>query len=94
MKHLLPLLFTADRTLKSPNVNGRWTLIYTTSRSILGLDSPAPLRSSGPIYQFIDTASLTARNEETVAPLPFLKFTRAVNAELVPARSVVTYNCS
>ncbi|KAG5192694.1 hypothetical protein JKP88DRAFT_1970 [Tribonema minus] len=72
------------KPLESPNVNGRWTLTYTTSQSILGLNTIRPLRSVGPIYQDIDAVNLKARNEETVKPLPFVKFTRAVNAVLEP----------
>jgi PAP_fibrillin len=83
---LVSINSNANRTLKSPAINGRWTLIYTTSASILGKNLPAPLRSVGPIYQWIDVPTLTARNEEYIKPLPFVSIIRAVNAELEPVK--------
>lgn len=50
--------------LESPCLSGRWRLLYTTSRSILGLDGKASRRPVGPIYQSLDVASLRARNDE------------------------------
>ncbi|CAM9315892.1 unnamed protein product [Phaeothamnion confervicola] len=72
------------KPLQSPLINGRWELIYTTSASILGRSRPAQLRPSGPIYQTIDVPNLAARNEETIAPLPFVRFKNAVDAALTP----------
>ncbi|CAM9560774.1 unnamed protein product, partial [Chrysoparadoxa australica] len=73
--------------LKSPLINARWELLYTTSQSINGKSSPAIIRSIGPIYQYIDTNNLTARNEEFFSPL---RITRAVDAELSPVSSSFT----
>lgn len=69
---------TEKKPLASPNLNGQWELLYTTSDSILGTNKPAFLRPSGPIYQVIDATTLRARNKET-APL-----FNQVSAELIP----------
>ena len=65
-------------TLRSPLINGKWELLYTTSASILGTSRPAPFRPSGPIFQTIDVAALRAKNQEG-AP-----FYNSVTAELTP----------
>jgi hypothetical protein len=39
--------------LKSPLLNGKWKLLYTTSTTVLGINKPALFRPSGPIYQFL-----------------------------------------
>mmetsp|Transcript_10185 Transcript_10185/g.14413 ORF Transcript_10185/g.14413 Transcript_10185/m.14413 type:complete len:202 (+) Transcript_10185:7-612(+) len=70
--------------LGSKLLDGRWRLIYTTSRSIIGLDKPTFLRSKGPVYQYINTTDLTARNEEFIYPLPSIKVTSAVDSTLTP----------
>ncbi|KAI3438114.1 hypothetical protein D9Q98_000555 [Chlorella vulgaris] len=74
----LERLNPTKQPLASPNLNGQWELLYTTSESILGTSKPAFLRPSGPIYQIIDANTLTARNKET-APL-----FNQVSAELIP----------
>jgi hypothetical protein len=51
--------------LKSPLINGKWLLRYTTSESILKKGRPAFLRPNGPIYQAINTDTLRAQNLET-----------------------------
>ena len=61
--------------LASPDLNGRWRLLYTTSASILGTARPPFLRPTGPIYQVLDGPSLSAENRET---FPF--FNRVVAA--------------
>ena len=62
------------------NLNGTWTLEYTTSDSILGRKG---LKKSGPIFQSIDNNRLTAENSETVILWGF-KIPRKVVAEIVP----------
>ncbi|KAI7840793.1 hypothetical protein COHA_005497 [Chlorella ohadii] len=66
------------KPLASDLLSGQWELLYTTSGSILGANRPALLRPTGPTYQVIDTATLTARNKE--GP-PFFN---QVSAELIP----------
>ena len=41
------------RSLEAPEINGKWLLVYTTSRAILGTSRPQWFRPSGPIYQYI-----------------------------------------
>ncbi|BBM96725.1 hypothetical protein MPTK1_1g00160 [Marchantia polymorpha subsp. ruderalis] len=67
--------------LKSPLVNGKWKLIYTTSESILKKSRPGLLRPNGPIYQAINTDTLRAQNMET---WPYFN---QVTANLVPIDS-------
>jgi len=66
------------RDVLSKELSARWKLLYTTSDSIIGTKRPPFLRPFGPIFQSIDTATLRARNQET---LPFFN---SVDAELVP----------
>lgn len=66
------------KNVLGPELSAKWKLEYTTSESILGTSRPAPLRPWGAIYQTIDAAALTAKNQET---LPFFN---AVEAELIP----------
>ena len=66
------------KPLASGKLSGRWRLLYTTSPSILGLNRPSLLRPAGPIYQYLDTDALTAKNQE---PAPFFN---SVTAELTP----------
>eukprot|EP00904_Undaria_pinnatifida_P011081 jgi/Undpi1/7102/HiC_scaffold_22.g09576.m1 len=72
------------KSLACPLINGRWELLYTTSRSILATDKPAALRPYGPIYQDIDAPGLRAKNSQYVQPVPFLKIGNSVRAELSP----------
>ncbi|XP_071736884.1 probable plastid-lipid-associated protein 4, chloroplastic [Rutidosis leptorrhynchoides] len=64
--------------LKSDLLNGKWELLYTTSRSILQTKRPKILRANGKIYQAINVDTLRAQNMET---WPF--FNQAT-ANLVP----------
>eukprot|EP00262_Sarcandra_glabra_P017393 TRINITY_DN595_c0_g1_i2.p1 TRINITY_DN595_c0_g1~~TRINITY_DN595_c0_g1_i2.p1 ORF type:complete len:268 (-),score=39.43 TRINITY_DN595_c0_g1_i2:439-1128(-) len=64
--------------LKSDLLNGKWELIYTTSRSILQSQRPKFLRPNGKIYQSINVDTLRAQNMET---WPFFN---QVTANLVP----------
>ncbi|XP_021909674.1 probable plastid-lipid-associated protein 4, chloroplastic isoform X2 [Carica papaya] len=64
--------------LKSNLLNGKWELIYTTSKSILQTKRPKLLRPNGKIYQAINLDTLRAQNIET---WPF--FNQAT-ANLVP----------
>lgn len=66
------------KPLASDLLSGQWELLYTTSASILGTDKPAFLRPLGPIYQILDTETLTASNKQ--GP-PFFN---QVSAELTP----------
>ncbi|KAK9814035.1 hypothetical protein WJX73_009769 [Symbiochloris irregularis] len=67
--------------LKSPLINGRWELKYTTSSSILGTGRPPFLRPSGPIYQILDAPNGKAANRES-AP-----FFNQVKADITPESS-------
>ncbi|CAM6087482.1 unnamed protein product [Calypogeia fissa] len=51
--------------LTSPLINGKWKLIYTTSKSIQKKSRPALFRPNGPIYQAINADTLRAQNLET-----------------------------
>ncbi|MQL91139.1 hypothetical protein Taro_023745 [Colocasia esculenta] len=64
--------------LKSDLLNGKWELIYTTSRSILATERPKIFRPNGKIYQAINVDTLRAQNMET---WPFFN---QVTANLVP----------
>uniref|UniRef100_A0A5B7B7K7 Plastid lipid-associated protein/fibrillin conserved domain-containing protein n=1 Tax=Davidia involucrata TaxID=16924 RepID=A0A5B7B7K7_DAVIN len=64
--------------LKSNLLNGKWELLYTTSKSILQTQRPKFLRPNGKIYQAINVDTLRAQNMET---WPF--FNQAT-ANLVP----------
>ncbi|KAI3448314.1 hypothetical protein Pfo_004979 [Paulownia fortunei] len=64
--------------LKSTLLNGKWELLYTTSKSILQNERPKFLRPNGKIYQAINVDTLRAQNMET---WPF--FNQAT-ANLVP----------
>lgn len=65
-------------TLKSPLINGKWELLYTTSSSILKKQRPKLLRPNGPIFQAINNDTLRAQNLET---WPFFN---QVTANLTP----------
>ncbi|XP_010926448.1 probable plastid-lipid-associated protein 4, chloroplastic [Elaeis guineensis] len=64
--------------LKSDLLNGKWELLYTTSRSILQTQRPKFLRPNGKIYQAINVDTLRAQNMET---WPYFN---QVTANLVP----------
>lgn len=63
--------------LKSPLMNGRWALQYTTATSVLGKGKPGFARPRGPIHQTVDIFTAQVKNEESFEPLPFVKFTNA-----------------
>lgn len=65
-------------TVKSPLINGKWELLYTTSESILKKQRPKLLRPGGPIFQAINNDTLRAQNLET---WPFFN---QVTANLTP----------
>lgn len=67
-----------EKPLQSSLLSGKWRLVYTTSKGILGASRPEALRPRGPIFQTIDAKALRARNQE---PFPFFN---GVEAELVP----------
>jgi hypothetical protein len=64
--------------LRSPLLNGKWELLYTTSATILKSQRPKFLRPNGKIYQAINTDTLRAQNLET---WPFFN---QVTANLTP----------
>lgn len=74
----LEKLNPSPKSLASPNTNGRWSLEYTTSDSILGRGG---FKRLGPIYQSIDTEKLTAENSEVV-DYKLFRLSRSVRAEL------------
>ncbi|PKA63745.1 putative plastid-lipid-associated protein 4, chloroplastic [Apostasia shenzhenica] len=67
--------------LKSDFLNGKWELLYTTSRSILQPQRPKFLQPFGKIFQAINVDSLRAQNMET---WPYFN---QVTANLVPLNS-------
>ena len=83
MKQLFSKLERLNPTknpLKSEKVNGKWSLKYTTSDSILGKGG---FPRVGPIIQAIDTASLSAENSEVVSYFG-IKVPRKIKADLSP----------
>lgn len=60
--------------LKSPMMNGRWALQYTTQLSVVGQGKPGFMRPKGAIFQTLDIFTLQVFNEETFEPFPFVKF--------------------
>lgn len=62
--------------LKSPLMNGRWALQYTTALEVIGKGRPGFMRPKGAILQTVDIFTLQVKNEETFEPLPFVKFTK------------------
>ncbi|XP_048128688.1 probable plastid-lipid-associated protein 4, chloroplastic isoform X2 [Rhodamnia argentea] len=69
---------TVKEPLQSEMLNGKWELIYTTSKSVLQTERPKFLRPNGKIYQAINVDTLRAQNMET---WPFFN---QVTANLVP----------
>ena len=74
----LEKLNPTKKPLRSPEVNGVWSLEYSTSDSIIGRGGFPRI---GPILQTIDTTTLSAENSETVSYFG-LKVPRKVTAEL------------
>ena len=70
------------RALKSPLMNGRWALQYTTALEVLGKNRPGFLRPKGAIWQTVDIFTLQVKNEESFEPLPFVKFKNATTSDL------------
>ena len=64
-------------------LEGNWRLLYTTSKSILGLDR-FPLFKLGQIYQCIRTAEARIYNIAEVAGVPFLEGIVSVAARFEP----------
>jgi hypothetical protein len=77
----LEALNPTKEPLKSPLLNGKWKLIYTTSASILKKNRPKLLRPNGAIYQAINADTLRAQNLQT---WPFFN---QVTANLDPVNS-------
>jgi len=73
-------------TNTNANLNGDWSLDYTTSDSILGKGSFPKI---GPIIQNIDTTTLSAKNSEVVR-FGIVDVPRSVSAELSPVNGRVT----
>lgn len=76
-----------NKPIKSPKLNGVWSLEYTTSGSILGKNSPFP--RVGPILQTLDTETLSAENSETVSYFG-INVQRKVSARLDPQSDSLT----
>jgi hypothetical protein len=68
--------------LRSPLMNGRWALQYTSALEVLGKGRPTFMRPKGAIFQTVDIFALQVKNEESFEPLPFLKFTSASTQDL------------
>mmetsp|Transcript_20411 Transcript_20411/g.28346 ORF Transcript_20411/g.28346 Transcript_20411/m.28346 type:complete len:701 (-) Transcript_20411:201-2303(-) len=68
--------------LKNPLLNGRWALLYTTAKGVLGEGNP--IRPSGPIYQSIDIFGLRILNEQAYEPFPFVRWTTSAAGDLFP----------
>lgn len=70
-------------------INGDWRLLYTTSRSILGLNN-IPLLQLGEIYQCIRTGTNKIYNLAEINGLPFLEglVSVAASIEIVSAKRV------
>jgi len=68
--------------LKSPLMNGRWALQYTSEIETLGSKLPNFLRPKGAIYQTVDIFTLQVLNETAFEPLPFVKFKNRKTLEL------------
>ena len=64
-------------------LEGNWRLLYTTSRSILGLDR-WPLLQLGQIYQCIRTTEARLYNIAEIVGLPFLEGIVSVAASFEP----------
>lgn len=74
------------KPLKSPLINAKWSLEYSTSDSIIGKgDFPR----IGPIVQRIDTTALLAENSEVVSYYG-IQVPRKVTAELSPQNDQLT----
>ena len=73
-------------TNTNANLNGDWSLDYTTSDSILGKGSFPKI---GPIIQNIDTTTLSAKNSEVIR-FGIVDVPRSVSAELSPVNGRVT----
>ncbi len=70
--------------LKEKNLlDGNWRLIYTSSRSILGLDR-FPFVQLGQIYQYIDIAESRVINLAEIEGIPFLEGLVSVVASFLP----------
>ncbi|KAK9110209.1 hypothetical protein Sjap_018269 [Stephania japonica] len=80
---------TIKEPLKSNFLNGKWELIYTTSRSILQSQRPKLLRPNGKIYQAINADTLRAQNMET---WPFFNQVTANLAPLNSKRAAVQFD--
>ena len=49
--------------LKSPLMNGRWALVYTTQLDVVGEGKPGFLQPKGSIFQTLDIFTLQVKNE-------------------------------
>jgi hypothetical protein len=71
----------AAAPLRSPLLNGQWTLQYTTDDSLLGVGR---LLRPVSVCFTLDVFSLKLLREDAYAPLPFLRWTAASVADLLP----------
>jgi len=92
MQHLFSQLEQLNPTVNpltntNSNLNGDWSLDYTTSDSILGKGGPPRM---GPIVQSIDTTTLSAKNSETLRVANVVNVPRSITAELSPVNGKFT----
>jgi hypothetical protein len=73
----------AAAPLRSPLLNGRWQQQYTTDGAALGSGRLPGLRPVA-IFVTVDIFALKLLREESFAPLPFLRWTQASVADVLP----------
>jgi PAP_fibrillin len=69
--------------VSSPDLEGDWRLLYTSSRGILGINQ-VPLLSLGAVYQCIRTQDQQVFNIAEVEGVPFLEGIISVAARFTP----------
>ena len=74
---------TPNPIAASDLLEGDWRLLFTTSRSLLGLDR-FPLLQLGQVYQCIRTANTKVYNVAEIVGLPFLEGVVSVAARFEP----------
>ena len=70
----------AAAPLRSPLLGGRWQLQYTTDAALLGTALLRPVAS----YLTVDVFALMLLREDEYSPLPFLRWTSASVADVLP----------
>jgi hypothetical protein len=75
---LLELMNPTPVPVDSPQLGGKWRLVYTDSDNILGVSRPRWLQPVGAIYQSIFLDTMQVENMETVKPLGIVSFENRV----------------